>query len=66
MSREREIDQVLDALRDLWRQHPTWRLGQLVANLTMWAKGVENGAQWDMEDQEAKEAILKHLANRPE
>ena len=66
MSREDEIDEVLAALAKLWKVHPEWRLGQLVVNLTMWAKGVEKGAQWDMEDQEALEAIFKHLARRRE
>ncbi len=64
MSREGEIEEVLAALAELWKEHPEWRLGQLVANLTMWAKGVEKGAQWDMQDQEALEAIFKHLAKR--
>ena len=28
------IDVICDLLRDVWKQHPDWRLGQLIFNLT--------------------------------
>lgn len=28
------IDVICDLLRDVWKQYPDWRLGQLIFNLT--------------------------------
>ena len=28
------IDEIWDLLREIWKQYPDWRLGQLIFNLT--------------------------------
>jgi hypothetical protein len=54
-----QIAAVLDELRKL---HPEWRLGQLVANVAMWAKGPADSAVWDVEDEEFLKAAREHIA----
>jgi len=49
--------EVLAAVAELWRQHPDWRLGQLVANVAGWAD-VEI---WDLEDEQLLGAARLHL-----
>jgi hypothetical protein len=43
-------DELLDAISELRSRFPSWRMGQLMANLTM-AAGLESAdAIWDIED----------------
>jgi hypothetical protein len=65
--------QVLEVLAQLSELHPDMRIGQLVENGAMWAKGPEEGATWDVEDEEflgaAREHVeqwLQRLASGPE
>jgi hypothetical protein len=45
--------ELLDALAQLGRMRPEWRLGQTVANLAMTAGRLDAGGVWDLEDEEA-------------
>ncbi len=44
--------EVLRALEELSEACPEYRLGQMIANLAMLARGDAEGAIWDMEDAE--------------
>ena len=48
---------LLSRLGDLSRACPEMRLGQLIANLAVVARGTEAGAVWDMEDEELLAAV---------
>ena len=48
---------LIEALAELKRRYPHWRLGQLVANVAGWA----DKEIWDVEDDQLLEAALAHL-----
>jgi hypothetical protein len=50
---EQTRQELLDALAQLSRLRPEWRLGQTIANLAMTAGRMEAAAVWDLEDEEA-------------
>ena len=50
---EQTRGQLLDALAQLSRIRPEWRLGQTLANLATTAGKLESGGVWDLEDEEA-------------
>jgi hypothetical protein len=50
---EQVRSQLLDALSQLGRLRPQWRLGQTLANLAMTAGRMDAGSVWDLEDEEA-------------
>jgi hypothetical protein len=52
---------VLKALGELSAAIPEWRLGQMIANLAVVARGATNEAVWDVEDEELLVAIRRHL-----
>lgn len=56
--------QLLDALNQVQKAHPSWRFGQLVANISMTAKGPIKSAVYDVEDEELLKAARKHLAQQ--
>jgi hypothetical protein len=58
-----ERSEVLHALEELSAACPEYRLGQMIANLAMLARGDEEGAIWDMEDAELLAAARKHLTD---
>ena len=58
-----ERTEVLRALEELSEACPEYRLGQMIANLAMLARGDAEGAIWDMEDTELLSAARKHLAD---
>ena len=59
--------QVVDVIRQLRQMHPDWRLGQLVANIAMAARGPTGSAVWDVEDAEFVAAAIEHLRfNQPD
>ncbi len=65
MKTEDTRSELLGALADLGRAHPTWRLGQTLANLAMAAGRLDAGGVWDLEDDEALAAarlLLRHRA----
>jgi hypothetical protein len=55
--------EVLQALEELSEACPEYRLGQMIANLAMLARGDDEGAIWNMEDAELLAAARKHLAD---
>jgi len=55
-SAEQTRHELLDALLQLSRIRPQWRLGQTVANLAMTAGRLDAGGVWDLEDAEALSA----------
>jgi hypothetical protein len=54
--------EILQVLEELSQVVPEVRLGQLMANLSYIARGLNKEAIWDMEDEELLEAARKHLA----
>ena len=58
-----KTQQILEAIEELHKQHPNWRFGQLVANISIFAKGPVNTAVWDVEDEEFLKAAQDHLAH---
>jgi hypothetical protein len=57
-------DELLEVLRELRQTYPDWRIGQLVCNVALWARGAEVSAVWDVEDSEFIETARKHLQHR--
>ena len=45
--------QLIDALSQLSKLRPEWRLGQTMSNLAMAAGRMDAGSVWDLEDDEA-------------
>ena len=58
-----KTQQILEAIEELHKQHPNWRFGQLIANISIFAKGPVNTAVWDVEDGEFLKAAQDHLAH---
>ena len=54
--------ELLSRLGELHRASPGIRLGQLIANMAVVARGTEPGAVWDMEDEELLAAVNWQLA----
>lgn len=52
---------ILQALSELVEHTPDIRFGQLIANLSVIAKGPTPEAVWDMEDDELLDAIKSHI-----
>lgn len=52
---------LLLALDELSSAHPEWRLGQMIANLAVVARGATSEAIWDVEDEELLAAIRDQL-----
>jgi hypothetical protein len=48
---------LLEAIGELSRRYPDWRLGQLVANVAGWA----DQEIWDVEDERLLAAVRSHL-----
>jgi hypothetical protein len=49
--------ELLQAVAELGRRYPDWRLGQLLANIAGWA----DVDVWDVEDEPLLQAIRLHL-----
>lgn len=58
----RELLEVLDALMT---EHPDWRIGQLVANISFLACQT-NSATWDVENEQFLQAARQHLQRMAE
>ncbi len=52
---------ILRALSELVEHTPDIRFGQLIANLSVIARGPMPEAVWDMEDDELLEAVKSHV-----
>jgi hypothetical protein len=55
---------ILVALGELSAEFPEWRLGQMIANLAVVARGATTEAIWDVEDDELLAAIHSQLEKR--
>jgi hypothetical protein len=53
--------EILRALSELVEHCPDVRFGQLIANLSVIARGPTPEAVWDMEDDELLEAVKSHI-----
>jgi hypothetical protein len=53
--------EILRALEELSERYPHWRFGQLVANVSYWAKEPTNEAVWEVEDEQFLRGIQSHL-----
>jgi len=53
--------EILRALSELVEHTPDVRFGQLIANLSVIARGPTPEAVWDMEDDELLEAVKSHI-----
>ena len=56
MSNEQRAD-LMEAIGELQRRYPDWRLGQLIANVAGWA----DQEIWDVEDEQLRAAAQSHL-----
>ena len=61
---EPKRQEVLNALAELSTEFPDWRLGQMVANLAVVARGASLEAIWDVEDEELLDAIRQQIKKR--
>ena len=66
MTTEETRTELLEALAELGRAHPNWRLGQALSNLAMAAGCLDAGGVWDLEDDEALAAARRILDGRIE
>jgi hypothetical protein len=66
MSPEDTRTELLAALAEIGRAHPTWRLGQTLSNLAMAAGRLDAGGVWDLEDDEALAAARRLLESHSE
>jgi hypothetical protein len=62
-------EQLLAALAEMSARYPEWRFGQMIANLTDWARQPTDAsraaeAMWDVEDDELLATIKGHLERR--
>lgn len=59
-------DALLEAIHDLRVRFPQWRMGQLIANLSM-AAGFQNPeAIWDIEDDQLLAAARRLIERNPD
>jgi hypothetical protein len=49
--------ELFDALLELRRRYPEWRMGQLISNVAGWA----DQNLWDVEDEQLLAAVEEHL-----
>lgn len=59
-------EQLLEALSQLGRLRPEWRLGQTLANLAAAAGRLDAGGVWDLEDGEALAAARTLIGQQDE
>jgi hypothetical protein len=64
MTTEETRAELLEALAELGRAYPNWRLGQSLSNLAMAAGRLDAGGVWDLEDDEALAAARRLVASR--
>ena len=57
-------DELFVVLRDLWEAFPDMRFGQLVVNISYFAREPSVEATWDVEDPEFLDAAKRLLSER--
>lgn len=60
-----EREELLRLIDELSTQFPDMRLGQLISNLAMAARGADASATWDAEDEELIEAARRLASRQP-
>ena len=58
-----ERHELLRLIEEMGEGYPEFRLGQLIANLTFWARGDQAGAVWNVEDEELMAAVREQILN---
>ncbi len=58
-----ERHELLRLIEEMSEGYPEFRLGQLIANLAFWARGDQEGAVWNVEDEELIAASREHIRN---
>ena len=59
----RERHELLRLIEEMGEGYPEFRLGQLIANLAFWARGDQDGAVWNVEDEELLAAAREQIRN---
>lgn len=54
-------EELLEVLTEMRKRYPGWRIGQLVANVALWARGATVESVWDVTDEEFIAAAKRHL-----
>ena len=60
----KDNEDVLKAIESMWQEYPEWRLGQILCNLATWSRGSDQGAVWELTNDEIVGAIELHLARK--
>lgn len=55
------IDPMIEQLRSIWKAHPDWRLGQLIANGVRAETGQMNCDPFYIEDEDLLKGLKKGL-----
>ena len=55
--------ELLRLIEEMSEGYPEFRLGQLIANLVFLARGDEEGALWNVEDEELMAAAQEQIRN---
>jgi len=55
--------ELLRLIEEMSDGYPEFRLGQLIANLAFWARGDQEGAVWNVEDEELMAAAREQIRN---
>ena len=58
-----ERRELIRLIEEMSEGYPEFRLGQLIANLTFWARGDQEGAVWNVEDEELMAAAREQINN---
>lgn len=58
-----ERHELLRLIEEMSEGYPEFRLGQMIANLAFWARGDQEGAVWNVEDQELIAAAREQIRN---
>ncbi len=56
-----ERQELLRLIEEMGESYPEFRLGQLIANLAFWARGDQEGAVWNVEDEELIAAVREQV-----
>ena len=58
-----ERHELIRLIEEMSEGYPEFRLGQLIANLTFWARGDQEGGVWNVEDEELMAAAREQVVN---
>jgi hypothetical protein len=59
-----DYEQLFELLRQMHRQYPHWRFGQMITNLASWSGKTKPGNAYDVPDGRLLETARSHLAQR--